>query len=77
MTPEEAGKDLVVKLFNGINGWHTDWMHLPKKRKEFREAKQAAIVCCNEIINNLKSVKSWVVNTKVTYWQQVKQYLNN
>ena len=78
MTPKEKCDELVEKFLNYSKS------EKPPKPNGFWSAKQCAIICCDEIIEDSELTKIniddndvVIINSAIKFWQQVKQELNN
>jgi len=74
MTPKEKAIDLVNKfieftrVFDDCSGWVDDII----------SAKQCALIAVDEIIAQIEpSVSMDVISARITYWQRVKQEIEN
>lgn len=83
MTPKEKAEELVYKFMIEIATIYSDGTH--------PESKQCALICVEEIINQLDDIRKPEYTTfmdysglpihtdgydRIDYWQQVKQCLN-
>lgn len=66
MTPKEKAKYLVQDFQDKLSG-------VLQLSLNNVAAKECAIMCVDEIIDALGSVKSWVNNTKKKYFKKVKE----
>jgi hypothetical protein len=70
MTPKEKAEELVSKYFDTIMSFLTDNM---KKMN----AKQCALLAVDEILNTIEYSSQADELSKVSYWEEVKQEINN
>lgn len=83
MTPKEKAKELIEKFLPFANHSSLDrdmlWNHTGMEIK-ILNSKRCAIILCEEIVLNAKSVGNWIwsaegkdeLKTNAAYWQQVK-----
>lgn len=55
MTPREKSSELIVKFQTTI------------KSLDYNEAKQCALICCNEVLGNISADIDYI------YWLEIKQ----
>jgi hypothetical protein len=72
MTPKDKAKQLKEKfsahMFSEIKGWF----------ENEEESKQNAIMVCDEILEVIdKTMQGWVDTDIISYWQDVKQEIQN
>ena len=61
MTPKEKALQLVDKFCFGLYPW------------QIKRAKQCALICVDELLNELKWLNNYEDKDRVEYWQEVKQ----
>lgn len=76
LSPEEKIKELIEKFKPHIKVF-TDHYGNEDKTKTNMAAKQCALILCDEMLDehDFKFTIKWNI-TRTTYWQQVKDYLN-
>ena len=76
MTPKEKSKDLINSFYYALpnNGSETG---LNSTTERYKEAIQCASICVDEILNLEPPELSYLEPFSKSYWQEVKQELNN
>jgi hypothetical protein len=59
MTPKEKAEELVIEYWHLLN--------------DLRIAKQCALIAVDEILKELFNDELYYLETKIHYWQEVKQ----
>lgn len=77
LSPEEKAKELFGKFYHNS---YVPWMSGKDEFTQEEAATDSAIICVDEIINVLLTYKAFpdgpdLYSVKITYWQQVKEYL--
>lgn len=72
MTPKEKAKQLIDKI----------WIYsIPNSNGSWNNAKQCALICVDEIINNNNKIPGNAIGLHTdinsNFWEQVKQEIQN
>lgn len=69
MTPKEKAEELVDRLYQTTpnEGWFNPPLGLQEQYKSWKQAKECALICCNEVLGYMGADRG------TEFWQQVKQ----
>lgn len=71
-TPKEKAKELVEKFYPRATSFSSD------RKNQNDNAKECAIIAVDEIVSNIEpSVSMDIISARITYWNQVKEEINN
>ena len=75
-TPKEKAEELVNKFINPTIKWNP--INGVGYYNDLNAAKQCSLIAVDEIISNIEpSVSIDIISARITYWNQVKQEINN
>lgn len=70
--PKEKAKELVDKFYPRATSFSSD------RKNQNENAKECAIKAVDEVISNIEpSVSMDIISARITYWNQVKNEINN
>jgi hypothetical protein len=69
MTPQEKAKELIDTFYQTTpnEAWINEPIGLSLEYKAWEQAKQCALICCNEVLGYMGADRGY------TFWLEVKQ----